>query len=571
MKVGGYILFSDNQFAKDGVSIRITGIKDYLSSPYSPTIELSSSISGSSVVSDLSKIDKTEVVIDDTKKDIMQYTKRRFRDAKETISMLNDSLLNFSQSVSPITVQTMAMLVCDESLLFRFVESKSKLSPIEFLITYDNTTKQLHCPHGYLQHMTLGISTISSTHADGEYKVWEVAEYLSPVLDDDSKKYYLYAKVSRTDTNAKGEFTLSETAIDMDAVDGYYYLLVGILNSAYEDERSYVNLYGFTEILPSRITTDKVVSADGKSWLDLNTGAMKLGDKLHYVDDTLYLDFLFTEGANIGGWVFRNGRLESQDGRIYLDGQNGKVRLQGTLQLSTAYKGVITDANVFYLPPLDANTTKTLSLTYDKTDIGKVIRFFNSSNADGGRYMIKMCNWVQTYDQGYTQTIIGSTYYALIDPQETIEITCFERTGSTEEKLSAEWTLTGRFGVDQFKQEYAKGRFPRLLALGYIHFSQDLGSNDVILTGTFHDGRSINNILTVSYLREGNVKVEFDAKNIPAGYKVIVSPRGFINDGGYPKAAYAAAVDLQETSFILSLEADYPYRCGFDFMILAPY
>ena len=331
LKVGGYILFSDTQFAKDGVSIRITGIKDYLSSPYSPTIELSSSVSGSSVTSDLKKIDNTEVVIDDTKKDIMQYTKRRFRDAKETISMLNDSLLNFSQSVSPITVQTMAMLVGDESLQFRFVESKSKLSPIEFLITYDNAVKQLHCPHGYLQHMTLGISTISSIHADSEYKVWEVAEYLSPVLDDDSKKYYLYAKVSRTDTNAKGEFTLSETAIDMDAVDGYYYLLVGILNSAYEDERSYVNLYGFTEILPSRITTDKVVSADGKSWLDLNTGAMKLGDKLSYVDDVLYLDFLFVNGAHIGDWRIKDGKIVStleQGNVITLDALRGLISLE---------------------------------------------------------------------------------------------------------------------------------------------------------------------------------------------------------------------------------------------------
>ena len=331
LKVGGYILFSDTQFAKDGVSIRITGIKDYLSSPYSPTIELSSSVSGSSVASDLKKIDNTEVVIDDTKKDIMQYTKRRFRDAKETISMLNDSLLNFSQSVSPITVQTMAMLVGDESLQFRFVESKSKLSPIEFLITYDNAVKQLHCPHGYLQHMTLGISTISSIHADSEYKVWEVAEYLSPVLDDDSKKYYLYAKVSRTDTNAKGEFTLSETAIDMDAVDGYYYLLVGILNSAYEDERSYVNLYGFTEILPSRITTDKVVSADGKSWLDLNTGAMKLGDKLSYVDDVLYLDFLFVNGAHIGDWRIKDGKIVStleQGNVITLDALRGLISLE---------------------------------------------------------------------------------------------------------------------------------------------------------------------------------------------------------------------------------------------------
>lgn len=331
LKVGGYILFSDTQFAKDGVSIRITGIKDYLSSPYSPTIELSSSVSGSSVTSDLKKIDNTEVIIDDTKKDIMQYTKRRFRDAKETISMLNDSLLNFSQSVSPITVQTMAMLVGDESLQFRFVESKSKLYPVEFLITYDNATKQLHCPHGYLQHMTLGISTISSTHTDSEYKVWEVAEYISPVLDDDSKKYYLYAKVSRTDTNAKGEFTLSETAIDMDAVDGYYYLLVGILNSAYEDERSYVNLYGFTEILPSRITTDKVVSADGKSWLDLNTGAMKLGDKLSYVDDVLYLDFLFVNGAHIGDWRIKDGKIVStleQGNVITLDALRGLISLE---------------------------------------------------------------------------------------------------------------------------------------------------------------------------------------------------------------------------------------------------
>lgn len=336
LKVGGYVLFSDTQFAKDGASIRITGIKDYINSPYSPTIELSSSVSGSTLNSDLSKIDKTEVVIDDTKKDIVQYTKRRFRDAKETMTMLNNSLLNYSHSVSPITVQTMAMLVGDESLQFRFVSSKEKLTPIEYQITYDNEKKQLHCPHGFLQHMTLGISSISSTHADNEYKVWEMAEYESPVLDDDSKKYYLYAKVNRNDTSIKGEFTLSEIAIDMDAEDGFYYLLVGILNSVYEEERSYVNLYGYTEILPSRITTDKIVSADGKSWLDLATGAMKLGDKLSYVDDVLYLDFLFSDGAYIGNWRIKDGKIVST-----LDGGNVITldALRGLIELETNTNG----------------------------------------------------------------------------------------------------------------------------------------------------------------------------------------------------------------------------------------
>lgn len=275
LMVGGYILFSDTQFAKEGQKIRITGIKDFLYAPYSPTIELSNSVSGSSVSSKLREIDNQDVVIDDTKKSILQFTKRRFRDAQETLGMLEKSLLNFSSSVNPITVQTMAMLVGDESLQFRFVESKENLTvDADWQVTYDNTTKQLHCPHGYLQHMTLGISSISSSHGASEYKVWEMGEYLSPVLAEGEKKYYLYAMVRREDTTAKGSFSLSENAIDMDTEDGYYYLLVGVLNSELDEERSYVDLYGYTEVLPGRITTDRIVSVDGNTYFDVLNGVI---------------------------------------------------------------------------------------------------------------------------------------------------------------------------------------------------------------------------------------------------------------------------------------------------------
>lgn len=272
LKVGAYILFSDEQIAPDGVSIRITGIKDYVNSLYAPTIEISNSVSGQALSSKLQEINNQEVVIDNTKKSILQFTKRRFRDALETIEMLNNSLLNFSNSINPIAVQTMALLIGDESLQFRFVQSKTNLTQVAYNITYDNDTKQLHCPHGYLQHMTLGITTISSSHEASEYKVWEMSEYLSPVLTEADSKYYLYAKVSRTDTNAKGTFILSETAIAMDDVDGYYHLLVGVLNSENNGERSYVDLYGFTEVLPGRITTDRIVSSDGKTYFDLSIG-----------------------------------------------------------------------------------------------------------------------------------------------------------------------------------------------------------------------------------------------------------------------------------------------------------
>ena len=270
--VGGYILFRDEQFAADGVLIRITGIKEYLTSPYSPTIEISNSVAGKSFSSTLRDIDNQEVKIDDAKKQIIAFTKRRFRDAQETMLMLEDAMLNFSGAINPITVQTMAALVGDESLQFRFVASKTNLTKVAYSITYDIENKQLHCPHGFLQHMTLGINTISSEHKSGEYKVWEMNEFVSAVLADPKKKYYLYAKVSSSSTDAKGNFVLSEKAIEMNEVSGYYHLLTGVLNSEYDGERSYVDLYGFTEILPGRITTDKIVSSDGKTYFDLSLG-----------------------------------------------------------------------------------------------------------------------------------------------------------------------------------------------------------------------------------------------------------------------------------------------------------
>lgn len=264
--VGGYVLFSDNQFAPEGIPIRITGIKDYPTSPYSPTIELSNDVQGKSLSSTIDEIQNGNVIVEDNDKEIIRFTKRRFRDAVETMKMLEDALLeNFTSSITPITVQTMAMLVGDESLQFRFVDSS--LRPIQYHITYNQETKQLIAPATILQHMTLGIDTITSDRSKTEYKHWNIKGYTSPVLDQLSQQYYFYAKVP-TGTG-EGEFVLSPTAIGMDDVSGYYHLLVGLLNSEYDGERSFVTLYGFTEVLPGRITTDKIVSADGTTYFDL--------------------------------------------------------------------------------------------------------------------------------------------------------------------------------------------------------------------------------------------------------------------------------------------------------------
>lgn len=352
LKVGGYIHFSDTQFAQDGIDIRITGIKDFLTSPYAPTVEISNNVSGQSLTSKLREIDSQEVIIEENHKDALQFTRRRFRDAQETLTMLEDAFDNFSGSVNPVTVQTMAMLVGDESLQFQFVTGLSSTTiDTSFQVTYDATTKQLSVPHSFLRHMTLGIDNIKPSHSVNEYKTWEMTAFQSARLDDGSKKYYLYAKVD-TAAAQNGVFLLSESVIGMESVSGYYHLLVGVLNAELDEQRSYVSLYGFTEILPARITTDRIVSADGLNFLDLLNNALHLGNAANYLDwnneetATLVMSNAKIKNALkvigealIAGFKFSDSIIKSVAEVIinnitypsmYLDGVNGRIRLKSS-------------------------------------------------------------------------------------------------------------------------------------------------------------------------------------------------------------------------------------------------
>lgn len=353
--VGGHVLFQDEQFAKDGVVIRIVGIKDFLTSPYSPTIELSNSVSGgSSVSSQIRQITNTEVVIDDTKRDILQFTKRRFRDAKETIEMLEDAQLDmFTNAISPIAVQAMSLLIGDESLQFQFVSKSGDIWTKRATPVYwDNEKKQLLCTMTsggldiYLQHLTIGhnaITTKDRNDAQG-YLTWSMKSYTSPVLTDASAKYYLYAKCPK-DTELQGEFVLTQTSIKLDEVAKHYHFLVGLLNAEIDGERSFVAMHGFTEILPGRITTDRIVSSDGNSFLDLIENAFKLGNSLDFNNeeaDTLILNNAKIKNALkvlgealIAGFYFSDERIRStmMSGKQYallLDGKTGHIKLVST-------------------------------------------------------------------------------------------------------------------------------------------------------------------------------------------------------------------------------------------------
>lgn len=276
--------------------------------------------------------------------------------------------------------------------------------------------------------------------------------------------------------------------------------------------------------------------------------------------ESVATNLLLAENANIAGWVFRNNRLEAQNGSIYLDGVNGEVRLQGTMQLSTGWSGVFSDVNIFYLPA--TTSLKNISMGQDMDDIGKVCRLYNSGEYGQGNYQIGVYSF--TAEAGFSSSVLD--YYALVRPQEIVEMTCFELPGSTSTVRKGRWEITSRFAWTDFVTSGAKGRHPLILAIGRISGTNSGAS----ISGTWWDGKSITSILSVSRQAEGKYRVSFSSSNIPSGYRVMLTGYGTVyNNSDSPVKGTIMA--LSTTYFDVWTSDDSTRNDGScEFIILAP-
>ncbi|MDO4695830.1 hypothetical protein [Porphyromonas sp.] len=280
IKPGGHVLFSDTEFHTAGTVIRIVSVTQHLNNPKAPEMTLSHTTVSGSFGSTLSKLEAQEVLIDKGIKDMYKYSERQWQHVKEAQDALKGMAdqLGYDKPITPILAQMMQLIVGDERLQFRFVRSRNDLTPVVHEITHKVEGAQLIAPEGTIQHMTIGIDTISSSHTG--YKVWDVPRYESPALKP-KKTYYLYIKAPISGTSATYRLETAPVAMDADA--GYYNLLVGLSVDGLEG-RSFARLHGFTEILPGRITTPRLVSPDGRDYVDFE------GKRYHFGWDGGYLD-----------------------------------------------------------------------------------------------------------------------------------------------------------------------------------------------------------------------------------------------------------------------------------------
>ena len=139
--------------------------------------------------------------------------------------MLEKSMIEgYTQSISPVAAQMLQLIVGDESLQFRFVNSHTSASPtiITPAFEFSRITGVFSVEGGYyLQRLTIGVDTVKSSHDVSEYLWWSVKAYTSAVLDDGNKKYYIYLKCP-TEASCDCSYILSETAIAIRGVTGYF-------------------------------------------------------------------------------------------------------------------------------------------------------------------------------------------------------------------------------------------------------------------------------------------------------------------------------------------------------------
>ena len=265
LKMGAYIHFSDNEFQRTPVAIRIVGLKEYVNNPYSPQIELSNKVQGQSFSSEIRKLQNQEVYFGEMNKKAISETKRSWRNALETIKQVEEAFPEYTKSIIPATVQTMMALVGNKSGQFAFVANKTNPITVPHTLYFDRNNKQINAGSGWIKHYTLGTTDIKPSHSAADYKYWYVSSFVSGRLDDKAKTYYLYIKASKTAETA--QFVLSENKIGMEEVAGFYHFLYATVNSEYDGERGIAQFNGFTEITGGQLVTNKISSGNGEQYI----------------------------------------------------------------------------------------------------------------------------------------------------------------------------------------------------------------------------------------------------------------------------------------------------------------
>ena len=260
LKLGAMVHLTDSSLGIDDY-VRISSIHTPLSKERKPKLTLSNAIVLPSLSSTIGRLEAEEVSrsveVDRVGREAQRSMEQAIQHSTLVVAALRD---RFTREISPVAVQTMQLLLGDQRTQLRFV------SPTPWQPVWNKQRSVVVLPEGVIEHQTLGLpATISS--AEPTRKRWTLSRLESPHLSEAGKPYYIYAQVPKS--GDRGAYRMEEQHLPFETSTNWN-LLLGTLSSAdASGSRSFARLYGFTEVLPGQMRTERIASPDGTFVLDL--------------------------------------------------------------------------------------------------------------------------------------------------------------------------------------------------------------------------------------------------------------------------------------------------------------
>lgn len=225
------------------------------------------------------------------------------------------------ENIKPASIETLMLAIGAKSQNF-------VLNGVEIEANYEADQNKLRISAGVLSHLEIEIDGVGSD--------WVMTGQTFTTLVE-GNAYYLYAYCDASALTGTWKISTSQLTVDSEA--GKYHFLLGILFAGDGTKRFFQITKGMTFINGETITTGKIQSQDGLSYLDLSNNTFKIGDATSSIDwgvttpDTLTIkgltatNFLMADLAFIDDLGVRFVQTSPTGKRVVIDGDDNNIKI----------------------------------------------------------------------------------------------------------------------------------------------------------------------------------------------------------------------------------------------------
>lgn len=544
--VGDYIPVEDEDIGVNK-SVRITAFTRDLLREYKYNITLGDSVTKTTitrVIEDLQKIDNVIEINDlaDPSK-----ARRNWKASQEVLANVFDPEGHYySEKIRPLSIETTMLATGARSQ--QFVLQNTRFEP-----NYEGNPNTVKVVGGTLVHYTIAEIV----------KSWQLNTATFSNLVSGTV-YYIYARCQKTGTAGNIVFDTVQRKVDSDPT--YYYFLVGSLSSAITDTdgkrpaRLIALTYGATTINGRFITTGRIQTGDGNTYIDLDNNQFRIGNANRAIEYNVNnsgavkitnatVELKNTSGQTMVYFSGTDGSGQLAKGNITWD-KDGNLKAKGGIFTDVKISGSLRNPFTQAADSIDVDYSDNVVLL---SSGGGWITAYSipwDLGQSGRRICLVNYRWGSTISQGWAGISAPSGKYFFEDGISKSELQIsrevIELMGYGDDETFFGWIVLRRVNM-MTTSRY--GRNLNVLAQGVV---SGYSSGASISYKSFDDGS-----LSVSRLGKGRYRVNVPSNwgLIAGSYIVMATGKGY-SDGSSTAPIKATVVNLQSTYFEVDTSDD---------------